>query len=181
MNVQMLPLKSVKPYWRNPRKNDDAVDHVARSISEFGFRQPIVVDADNVIIVGHARYKAAKKLKLKVVPVHVASDLDAAAAAKLRIADNQTHDMSSWDDELLITELKEMTIADVQPYFPSNNLEELLGHQVDPVEAPEPAEGGEDPAEPSDAAPAPTVELTCPCCDGIYEMEKTVLRKLLKG
>ena len=74
MIVVMRPVQSVRPYPGNPRLNDDAVDAVARSLLEFGFRQPIVVDADGVIVVGHTRYKAALRLGLTDVPVHVATD-----------------------------------------------------------------------------------------------------------
>src|ERR1700730_12542265 len=74
-HVERPPIGKIRPYENNPRVNDQAVDAVAASIREFGFRQPIVVDADGVIIVGHVRYKAALKLGLKNVPIHVAKDL----------------------------------------------------------------------------------------------------------
>jgi ParB-like chromosome segregation protein Spo0J len=70
MQIELWPLDRIKPYDKNPRLNDDAVDAVARSIREFGFRQPIVVDEDGVIICGHTRYKAAQRLGLEKVPVH---------------------------------------------------------------------------------------------------------------
>ena len=75
MDVVNLKIKDLQPYEKNPRKNDGAVDYVANSIKEFGFKVPIVVDKDNVIVAGHTRYKAAKKLGLKEVPAIVASDL----------------------------------------------------------------------------------------------------------
>ena len=75
MKVELRPLSEIKPYPNNPRINDDAVDAVAASLREFGFRQPIVVDAEGVIICGHTRFKAAQKLGLEKVPVHVAKDL----------------------------------------------------------------------------------------------------------
>jgi site-specific DNA-methyltransferase (adenine-specific) len=71
----MRPITSIKPYENNPRLNDAAVDAIAASLREFGFRQPIVVDAEGIIIVGHGRYKAALKLGWEEVPVHVATDL----------------------------------------------------------------------------------------------------------
>ena len=74
MKIELRPIDAIKPYDRNPRKNDQAVEAVATSIREFGFRQPIVVDKDGVIIVGHTRWKAAKQLGLKRAPVHVATD-----------------------------------------------------------------------------------------------------------
>jgi ParB-like chromosome segregation protein Spo0J len=79
---------AITPYDRNPRINDNAVDAVARSIEEFGFRQPVVVDEDNVIIVGHTRWKAATKLGLERIPVHVAEGLTPEKAKAYRIADN---------------------------------------------------------------------------------------------
>ena len=83
MHVEMRPISSIKPYENNPRHNDSAVDAVAESIRTFGFRQPIVVDEQDVIIVGHTRYKAALKLGLAEVPVHVAIGLSPAQARAL--------------------------------------------------------------------------------------------------
>src|SRR5437764_12516784 len=101
----MRPLASIQPYQRNPRVNDPAVAAVAASIRQFGFRQPIVVDEAGVIIVGHTRYKAALKLGLEEVPVHVAVGLSPAQARAYRLADNQTATLSSWDDDKLPLEL----------------------------------------------------------------------------
>ena len=89
-DVELRPIEAIKPYPGNPRVNDDAVDAVAASLKEFGFRQPIVVDAEGVTIVGHTRWKAAKKLGLAQVPVHVATDLPPEKVKAYRIADNQT-------------------------------------------------------------------------------------------
>src|SRR5260370_1470150 len=94
MDIEMRKLSEVKPYENNPRINDAAVDAVAASIKEFGFRQPIVVDEDGVIIVGHTRFKAALKLVLENVPVHVAHRLTPAQANPYRFADNQSTDMA---------------------------------------------------------------------------------------
>jgi DNA modification methylase len=105
MQIELRPLDQIKPYPGNPRQNDDAVDAVVASLKEFGFRQPIVVDADSIIIVGHTRYKAAQKLGLAKVPVHVATDLSPAQVKAYRIADNQTASIAEWDYELLPIEL----------------------------------------------------------------------------
>lgn len=75
MNIQDISIKDLKPYEKNPRHNDQAVDYVAESIKQFGFKVPIVVDKDNVIVAGHTRYKAAKKLGINVVPCIIADDL----------------------------------------------------------------------------------------------------------
>ena len=103
--IEWMPIGSVKPYDRNPRRNDDAVDAVANSIAEFGFKNPIIVDSDLVIIAGHTRLKAAKKLGLKEVPVVIASDLTAEQARAFRLVDNRTAELADWDDDLLQEEL----------------------------------------------------------------------------
>lgn len=90
MKVQNVSIQDVKPYANNPRDNDGGVDAVANSIKEFGWQQPIVVDKDNVIIVGHTRYKAAKKLGMKEVPVVVADKLSEEQVKAYRLADNKT-------------------------------------------------------------------------------------------
>jgi DNA modification methylase len=106
MNIETWPVERVKPYDKNPRRNDAAVDAVANSIREYGFRQPIVVDADGVVIVGHTRLKAALKLGMTEVPVHVATNLTPEQAKAYRIADNQTASIAEWDTDLLLAELK---------------------------------------------------------------------------
>jgi hypothetical protein len=104
----MRKIEDIKPYARNPRKNNGAVKAVAHSIEQFGFRQPIVVDSEGVIIAGHTRWKAAQELGLTEVPVHVAADLTAIQVKALRLADNKTHELSDWDLELLPLELGEL-------------------------------------------------------------------------
>src|SRR5436190_9494915 len=101
MKVQLRPITTIRPYDRNPRRNDQAVAAVAASIREFGFRQPIVVDEQGVIIVGHTRYKAALKLGLEKVPVHVAVGLTPAQVKAYRLADNQTASLAQWNYDLL--------------------------------------------------------------------------------
>lgn len=105
MNVQQVKIEKVKPYDKNPRKNKAAVDYVANSIKEFGFQQPIVVDKDMVVIAGHTRLKAAKKLKLKEVPVVIADNLTEEQAKAYRLADNKTAEKAEWDFDLLTDEL----------------------------------------------------------------------------
>jgi ParB-like chromosome segregation protein Spo0J len=146
MNIEDRPIDSIRPYEKNPRFNDAAVDAVAASIREFGFRQPIVVDEDYVIIVGHTRYKAALKLGLKTVPVHVAVGLTVAQARAYRLADNQTATLSSWNEELLPLELIELQKMDFDlglTGFSAEDLQRLLAPpssegQCDPDDVPEP-------------------------------------------
>lgn len=108
MKIEQWDIDRVRPYERNPRRNDKAVQAVAESIREFGFRQPIVVDSGGVIVVGHTRYKAALKLGLKTVPVHVAADLTPQQARGYRLADNRTAENAEWDVDLLPIELGEL-------------------------------------------------------------------------
>jgi len=104
-DIEIRPIDSIRPYEHNPRKNDSAVDAVATSLREFGFRQPIVVDPEGVIIAGHTRYKVALKLGLAKVPVHVATDLSPEQIRAYRLADNRTGELASWDFEILPIEL----------------------------------------------------------------------------
>src|SRR5262245_25983879 len=101
MLLEMRSLSSIRPYENNPRLNDAAVEAVAASIRAFGFRQPIVVDEEGVIVVGHTRYKAARTLGLQEVPVHVAVGLTPVQLKAYRLADNQTASLSGWDNERL--------------------------------------------------------------------------------
>ena len=127
MHIEMRLLTTIKPYENNPRHNDAAVDAVARSIEQFGFRQPIVIDEDGVIVVGHTRYKAAKKLGLVEVPVHVATGLTPAQIRGYRIADNKTADHSEWDQDKLTTELMELQKLDFDLDLTGFTPEELVG------------------------------------------------------
>jgi DNA modification methylase len=106
--TELWAIERVIPYARNPRKNAGAVAKVAASIQEFGFRQPIVIDATGVIVVGHTRLLAAQQLGLEAVPVHVASSLTPAQAKAYRIMDNRSHEGSEWDEELLPLELGDL-------------------------------------------------------------------------
>ena len=128
-DVEIRPIDAITPYDRNPRLNDDAVDAVAASLAEFGFRQPIVVDGDGVIIVGHTRWKAAKKLGLTEAPVHVATDLTDEQVRAYRIADNKTGELAEWDFEILPIEIAELHRGDIDMEdfgFDSKELTQLL-------------------------------------------------------
>ncbi len=146
MQVETWPIDRLIPYDKNPRLNDDAVEAVARSIQEFGFRQPIVVDDEGVIIIGHTRLKAAKKLGLTEVPVHVARGLSPEKIKALRIADNKTAEIAEWNLELLPIELSELQGMDFDLGllgFDQDELAKLLDPGVqegmtDPDEIPAP-------------------------------------------
>ncbi|HNO79214.1 MAG TPA: ParB N-terminal domain-containing protein, partial [Phycisphaerae bacterium] len=146
MKITMRPLAEIKPYERNPRLNDAAVDAVAESIERFGFRQPIVVDNDGVIVCGHTRWKAATKLELENVPVHVATDLTPEQIRAYRIADNKSGELASWNMDLLPIELAELQHAGIDWSllgFDEDELIKLLGGEIkegltDPDSIPEP-------------------------------------------
>ena len=108
MNIIEKNLKDIKPYEKNPRKNDNAVEYVANSIKEFGFKVPIVIDKDGVIVAGHTRYKASKKLGLEKVPCIIADDLTDEQIKAYRLADNKVGESAKWDEGLLGTELSEI-------------------------------------------------------------------------
>jgi len=175
MKVETRDIGSIRPYENNPRHNAEAVDAVAKSIQQFGWRQPIVVDATGVIVIGHTRLLAAKQLGLTTVPVHVAEGLSEAQVKALRIADNATGDIATWNYDLLPLELKDLQTMDFDVStlgFDEDELAKLL--------APEGTEGMTDP----DAVPEPPAEpitqpgdlwllgayTTCPHCGERGEM-----------
>ena len=113
MKIELADINTIKPYPNNPRKlSDIAIEKVSKSIKEFGFRQPIVVDKDRIIVVGHTRYRASKKLGYKQVPITIAENLTKEQINAYRIADNRTNEEAKWDDELLKMELKELDYKD---------------------------------------------------------------------
>src|SRR5580700_3045438 len=113
LQVSWWPIDKPIPYAKNSRKIPQrAIDKVAASINEFGWRAPIVVDKDGVIICGHTRLLAAKKLGLTQVPVHVADNLTPAQVKAYRLMDNRSHEEAEWDLELLGPELEELHALD---------------------------------------------------------------------
>ena len=146
MKVTLRSPDAIAPYEKNPRKNDDAVAAVAASIRQFGFRQPIVVDSEGVIVCGHTRWKAARELGLAKVPVHVATDLSPEQVQAYRIADNKTAELASWDNDLLAPELEALADLDFDLGGLGFSPEDLAGilpqdplaGLTDPDEVPEP-------------------------------------------
>jgi DNA modification methylase len=142
MKIELWELSRVRPYENNPRKNEAAVDAVANAIQEFGFRQPIVVDGEGVIVVGHTRFFAAQKLGLATVPIHVATDLTPAQIKAYRLADNKLHELS----DLLPIELADLQGMDFNIDllgFSADDLAEILDPgvqegQCDPDDVPAP-------------------------------------------
>lgn len=113
MEIILKDINEITPYEKNPRKNDEAVKYVANSIKEFGFKVPIIIDKDGIIVAGHTRHKAAKKLGLKEVPCIVADDLSEEQIKAFRLADNKVSEKAEWDFALLSEELLEIGDLDM--------------------------------------------------------------------
>ena len=120
-------VEDLKPYDKNPRQNDEAVKYVAKSIKNYGFKQPIVVDKDLVIVAGHTRWKAAKQLKMKTVPVIIATDLTDEKIAEYRIADNSTAAVAEWDFDLLTDILTDLTNFNPNDYGLNIEMPDVVG------------------------------------------------------
>lgn len=116
MEITYKTLKELHPYENNPRNNDEAVPKLINSIKEFGFLIPCVIDKNNVIVCGHTRYKAAKKLKMKTVPCVIADKLTPEQLKAFRLVDNKVAEYSSFDDELLRTELAGIANLDMSEF-----------------------------------------------------------------
>lgn len=161
MQVVNMKIEDLIPYENNPRKNDKAVKYVAESIKQFGFRIPIIIDKDNVIIAGHTRLKAAKKLKLKEVPCVVADDLTEEQIKAFRVADNKVAEKAEWDFELLDLEIESL---------PDFNFEDF-GFEFETEEEPEeeaPKEKKNERLRTDEAYNLPSVNLNR--CEGFYQM-----------
>lgn len=154
MQVIEKSVSDLKMYEKNPRKNDSSVDAVAESIKEFGFKVPIVIDKNDVIVTGHTRYKACLKLGLKTVPCIVADDLNEEQIKAFRLADNKTSELSSWDYTLLDTELDDIFNIDMKDFGFINF--EINWDEIEEVSK----ENYEKPT--SD-------KLRCPICGGVDE------------
>ena len=153
MEVVMMPIEELIPYENNPRKNDEAVSKVAESIREFGFKVPIIVDKDNVIVAGHTRLKAAQELGLETVPVIKADDLTEEQVRAFRLADNKTAEFAEWNLEKLREELNgiEMDLSEF------GLLREEMQNYDDLFE---------------DAKPKEPETIQCPLCGEWFEVKK---------
>lgn len=129
MKVTFAPIEKIIPYARNPRRNERAIATVAASLKEFGWRQPIVVDEDMVVIAGHTRLEAARQLGMTEVPVHIARGLTPAQVRAYRLMDNRAAENAEWDEELLGLELDDLQLGDFDlrlTGFTDDELERLL-------------------------------------------------------
>lgn len=138
--IQYINLNEIIPYANNPRNNDgEAVDKVASSIKEFGFNVPLVLDKDNVIICGHTRYKAAKKLKLNEAPCIYAEHLTPAQVKAYRIADNKVSEFATWNNDMLAIEFEQLQELDIDTGLTGFDISEVMNLiSVDDVEEQEP-------------------------------------------
>ena len=116
MQIVLKKINEIIPYENNPRKNDEAVDYVARSIKEFGFKVPIIIDKNNIIVTGHTRLKAAKQLGLKEVPTIMADDLTEEQIKAFRLADNKVSEFANWDFDLLNFELDDISNINMEDF-----------------------------------------------------------------
>ena len=125
MKIIEKSVEELTPYENNPRKNDGAVDAVAASIREFGFKVPIIIDKAGVIVAGHTRLKAAKKLGLETVPCIIADDLSPKQIQAFRLADNKTAELADWDFDMLSVELSDLDDIDMSEFgFDMSEFEE---------------------------------------------------------
>jgi len=125
MQIIMKEIREIIPYENNPRNNDNAVNYVANSIKQYGFRMPILIDKNNVIVAGHTRWKASMKLGLKEVPCIIADDLTDEEVKGYRLADNKTGDFSFWDNQKLLKELE-----DLGDIFTGFDVSEIFGEEL---------------------------------------------------
>ena len=116
MKIINVKIEELKPYENNPRFNDDAVEYVAKSIKEFGFKVPLVIDKNKVIVTGHTRYKAGLELGLKELPCIIADDLTPEQIKLFRLADNKVSEVSSWNYDLLNEEIDKIVGIDLQEF-----------------------------------------------------------------
>lgn len=182
--VVARPVDSIQPYWRNPRKNEAGVDAVAKSIMEFGWATPIAIDKDGVILAGHTRYKAARKLGLSHVPT-VTLDLSEEAAKAYRVADNAVADLSDWDRDLLVPELRALD-TDMSDFFgDALDLGSLLsdGPEADVVTPESAAAAAADVGMPmAEGDVVKFVAVTCPHCGEDFRVaEKDVAARMGKA
>ena len=162
--TKTVAVEDIKPYWRNPRRIPaEAIEAVATSIREYGYQQPIVVDTDMVVIVGHTRLQALKKLGIAEVPVYI-SDLPEAKAKEYRLIDNRTGEMTTWDHSALVLELREFETSLLESFFPDIDLE--IGQIRDAVNVTneDVAKAEESIKKVKEAETILTTEVVCPSC-----------------
>jgi hypothetical protein len=167
--VQTLKISEIKPYADNARKiPESAIEAVKDSIVRYGYVQPIVVDAENVIVVGHTRYEALKRLGAREIDVYV-TRLSEDKVREYRLADNRTGELTSWDQQALVLELREFEKAVVSRFFPDVDLEVAQARAATAVTQAE-LDAAESVTAPRETAPVATVDVQCPACRGSFKV-----------
>lgn len=156
MNIISKKVDELIPYANNPRYNDDAVEYVARSIKEFGFKVPIIIDKNNEIVSGHTRYKASLELGLKEVPCIIADDLTDEQIKAFRLADNKVAEVSKWNFELLDEEISDIVDIDMKEF----GFEEIENIDLDGFFEESNIEKGDK-----------KEMIKCPHCNEVFEMK----------
>lgn len=164
MQIVEKKLAELQPYENNPRKNDAAVPFVANSIKEFGFKVPIIIDKDGVIIAGHTRYLAAMELGMETVPTIMANDLTPEQIKAFRLADNKVAEKSAWDFDLLLDELNSLGSVDIDMedfgfYEQNYDIDEFFSE----------TEEDEKPENGMETENAGTKKVQCPHCGEWFE------------
>lgn len=169
LSTVVMPIADIVPYWRNPRRiSDEAVEAVMESIRQYGYNSPIVVDSERVIIMGHTRYSALRRLGVKEAPVVVASNLSPKKVKELRTIDNRTSENTRWDFDLLMGELGAMDQRLMASFFPEILEAPEEGESLVDVNAERQAEAIlSQSAEPV----TKTAEFICPHCFHQWEMK----------
>ena len=180
-----LSPEQITPYDNNPRKNDKAVPYVMESIQKFGFKVPLIIDKDNVIVTGHTRYKAALKLGLKEIPCIKADDLSPEQIKAFRLADNKTGEFATWDTDKLLDELEELEglnfdlqaigfenlATDIDAFFAPFETQKTTAEateQTKPIEQPEKQQ---EQAQDNDVIDQEQTAIICPYCGKEIEVE----------
>lgn len=178
---KVLSIDEIKVYWRNPRRiPPEAVAAVASSIERYGYSQPIVVDEDNVIIVGHTRFKALQSLGVTEVPVYV-SNLSAEKAKEYRLVDNRTGEMTSWDHGALVAELREWEESLLSSFFPDIDLEIGLIRGGSGVTQTEVDKAVKQVLAIKDPGVLLTTKVVCPACFHSFEVKTDTLPGLSRN
>lgn len=125
LEIKYIPIDDIKPYKNNPRLNEDAIPYVINSIKEFGFKSPIILDKNNIIVAGHTRLESAKRLDMKEVPVIYADDLTEEQVRAFRLADNKVAEKSMWDYTKLDEELDSILDIDMSMFDFDINTDDL--------------------------------------------------------
>ena len=162
MKIIEKAVDTLIPYENNPRRNDEAVKYVANSIKEFGFKVPIVIDKDNVIIAGHTRLKAAQELGIEKVPCIVADDLTEEQIKAFRLADNKTGEQAAWDYAKLGEELEDIVLDMLDFGF--------LDYEIEDAKNPFNKQALDDLFEETEAKPKEPKKIQCPHCGEYFEI-----------